>query len=327
MYRMDYRIRIGGEIIPLMSSVRITKDVTKLTDTATIVCPAVVNGRPLSFAGKVERWMPVSIELGYNGDLRKEFDGYVDRATIADGRIKIECADALILFKRVRIPDGEMKSPRLKDVVSRVVGEVNKENTENPIKVNCEYDYGYDKYTFSNCTSYDVMEKIQKECNPNIYIKDGTLNIVPPYTNSEGTAIYSMQDNIRKDGLKLKWKEEKDNPTKVVVTATGKDGSEVKGTYGDSGGNELKMSMKGKMSQDDVDKIAENIYRQKVYTGYEGSFGAWLIPFCDAGYTVEVRDKSEVIRGGRYWVSRVEVEMSSSGASRQVYIGCALRGA
>lgn len=325
MYIMDYRIRIGEKVIPLMSSVKIIKDVTKLTDTATVICPAVVNGRSLSFTKDVSRWMPVTIELGYNGKLEKEFEGYVDKVTTSDGRIRIECADALLNFKKVRVPDGEMKSPRLKDVLDRIVGEVNKHN-QDPLKVECKYDYGYDKYTFHNCTAYDVIDKVQKEGNPNIYVKDGTLHVEPPYTNSEGSAVYSMQDNIRKDGLKLKWKEEKDNPTKVIVTATGKDGSEVKGTYGEDGGNEVKMSMKGKMSVEDVRKIAESIYRQKVYTGYEGSFGAWLVPFCDAGYTVDVRDKSNVIRGGRYWVSRVEVEMSSAGASRQVYIGCALRG-
>lgn len=325
MYRMDYNISIGETVLPLLTSVKITKDVTKLTDTATIICPAVSHGRPLAFAKNLKKWQHVTIDLGYDGKLRREFDGYVEKITKNDGQITVECADAIILFKRVDMPNGEMKSPRLKDVLSRVIDEVNGSGIlGSRLSLNCQYDYGFDKFSFFNATAYDVIDKIQKEGMPNIYILNDVLHIVPTYTSSLGSAVYSMQKNIRKDGLSLKWREEDDSPLRVEVKASGKDGKTVTASFGKDGGNSVKINFTSSMSQEDAGKIAENIYNQKAYTGYEGSFGAWLIPFCDAGYTVDLRDDSKALKPGRYWVTSVVVEMSNQGGSRQVGIGRAI---
>ena len=64
MYRMDYSITVGELRLPLLTSVKIKKDVESLMDTATIVAPAVAHGMALAYAKVVALHQPVSIMLG-----------------------------------------------------------------------------------------------------------------------------------------------------------------------------------------------------------------------------------------------------------------------
>lgn len=328
MFLMSHKISIGGMVLPVLSSVKIRKDVAKLTDTATIVCPAISHGRPLAFVGSVQKWMPVTIDLGYDGELVNEFTGFVRSVAIEGNALKIECEDALLLFHRVDIPNGEMEKPRLGDILRKVVGHVNEyiaeEGLGEPITVDCLYDYGYDKFTFRNTTAYGVMEKIQKEGAPNIYLSGNVLHIVPQFTNTVGRAVYSLQRNVAKDGLKLSWKEEGDRSVYVKVTGVTKDGKKVTAVAGKKGDNKLEVKFGAITDQQSLQKIADNIHRAKTYTGYEGSFKGWLRPFCDAAYEVEIRDETKTMRAGRYYVTAVEVEFSPAGGVRTVSLGSVL---
>lgn len=329
MYKMDYEIRIGEMVLPILTSVKIRKDVTKLTDTATIVCPSVAHGRKLKFASQIAKWQQVTIRLGYDGKLRTEFEGYVKSVAVHDNQLNIECEDALLLFQRVTLPNMEMKDTTLKEVLEYVVEKVNdyirSEGLGEPLGINCAYSYGYDKFTFKDVTAYKFMELIQKEGKPNIYIRDSTLNILPQYTNPVGFASYDTKVNICKDGLKLKWRSEEDRNLIVKVTARKKTGEEIEAVVGKEGGDVIELKLNSIRSQEDLQKIAEGQYSQEVYTGYEGSFDSWLIPFCDANYTISVQDSANGIKSGSYYCLAIEVELSSSGGHRKVFLGARIR--
>jgi hypothetical protein len=331
MYRMDHMIRIGETVLPVLTSVKIEKDVTKLTDRATIVCPAVAHGRNLAYVKQIAKWQSVRIELGYDGKLREEFSGYVRSVSLDGGELTIECEDALLLFQRVDIPNGEMKDAPLKNVLEYVVGKVNdlirSEGLGEPLAIDCLYSYTYGKLTFHNSTAYEAMERIQKDGSPNIYIRGNVLHIVPQYTHSDGETRYSMQRNICKEGTSLKWKNEDDRPLYVEVTGQNTNGDKAEASKGRKGGNELSINM-GNCIKDtaSLQAIADNLYNSKSYTGYDGSFKTWLIPYCDAGYIVELSDNKKSVNPGRYYVQSVKVEYSRSGGSRVIGIGAAVTG-
>lgn len=330
MYRMSHEIRIGETVLPLLTSVKIRKDVTKLTDTATITCPAVSHGRNLAFVKGIAKWQRVSIKLGYDDRLETEFEGYVKSVATHENMLEIECEDALLLFQRVDIPDGELKNPTLAQVLEYVLGKVNDfirtEKLGEPLGLNCAYEYGYNKKAFLNETAYSVMESVQKEGLPNIFIHDNVLNIVPQFMETAGEATYSMQRNICKEGMKLKWRDANNEGLYVEVKGKNKEGKEVKATKGKPNtGNKLTVDFGSRITdQTSLETIADNIYRQKVYTGYEGDFAGWLVPFCDAGYLIRITDERDTLRAGRYYVTAVTVEYSSSGGKRTVSLGAVL---
>ena len=328
MFRMTYHIEVGGMPLPLLTSVKIRKDVKSLTDTATIVCPAVSHFRPLAIAKKVKKGQQVSIALGYDDLNYQEFEGYVKSVALGDNQLTIECEDPLYVFRRVDLPNGEKKDITLKQLLDYVLGEVNayirSEGLGDPLKLNCLYNYGYNTFRFVNATAYDFMDQIQKEGKPNIYIRDGVLNIVPQYTHTNGTARYSMQRNICRDGMKLKWREETDKQVYIVVKAKDVDGNEVEVATGKAGDTKIEIKLPGARDKASLQTIADNLYKSQVYTGYEGSFKGWLVPFCDAGYVAELTDAADELRSGRYYVEAVDVSFSSAGGVRTVRIGACI---
>lgn len=328
MLRMDHIISIGETVLPVLTSVKIVKDVAKITDTATIVCPAVSHGRPLSFASRLAKWQRVKIELGYDGKLATEFEGYVQSVAFDGGEVRIECEDPLSIFRRVDMPNGEMRKPTLKQLLDRTIGEVNsymsKEGLGGPLSVDCRYDYGYDKFTFKDCTAFHVLNKIQKEGAPNIRMRGDVLAITPQYADTDGEATYSMQRNIEKAAMNLKWRGESDRSLFVKVEGIAKDGTKTEATAGKRGENKLEIKFKTITDQKSLQAIADNILKSKIYTGYEGDFSAWLVPFCDAGYSVEIRDDKKALKSGRYFATKVEVEYSKNGGRRKVTLGAAL---
>ena len=328
MFRMTYHIEVGGMVLPLLTSAKIRKDVKSLTDTATIVCPAVSHFRPLAFVQNVKKGQRVSIALGYDDDNRQEFDGFVKSVALDDNQLTIECEDPLYVFRRVDIPNGEKTDVTLKQLLDYVLGEVNayirSEGLGEPLRLNCLYDYGYKTFRFVNATAYDFMDQIQKEGKPNIFISGGVLNIVPQYTHTNGTARYSMQRNICRDGLKLKWRDETDKQVYIEVKAKTEDGSEIIATAGKAGADALRLQFPTVKDKASLQTIADNLYKSKSYTGYEGSFCGWLVPFCDAGYVVELTDAANELRSGRYYVEAVEVSFSSAGGVRSVSLGASV---
>ena len=67
--------------------------------------------------------------------------------------------------------------------------------------------------------------------------------------------------------------------------------------------------------------IAKATLNSLVYTGYEGSFTGWLVPFCDAGYAAELIDTEEEFKNGTYYVTAVDIEYSPSGGKRKISLG------
>lgn len=330
MYRMSHEIRIGDTVLPILTSVKIRKDVTKLTDTATITCPAVSHGRNLAFVKGIAKWQRVSIKLGYDDRLETEFEGYVKSVATHENMLEIECEDALLLFQRVDMPNGEMKDATLKKVLEHVLAEVNsfisREKLGEPLGLDCSYEYGYDKKSFMNATAYSVIEEVQKDGLPNIYIRNHTLHIDPQFLTTTGEAVYSMQRNICKEGMKLKWRDANNEDLCVEVVGENNLGSAIKAIAGKkSSGNKISINQGNRITdQKSLQTIADNIYRLKAYKGYDGDFTAWLVPFCDAGYLVKITDERDTLKSGRYYVTGVTVEYSSNGGKRIITLGASL---
>ena len=325
MYRMDYSITVGALRLPLLTSVKIKKDVESLMDTATIVAPAVAHGKALAYAKVVALHQPVSIMLGYDGQLSNEFSGYVSSVVLEDNMLTIECEDALHLMRLVPMPDGQLKGVTVTSLLQQVVAKTNAYCSANGIAgtltLNCLYSYSYTTFNFVHATAYDVMEKIQKEGKPNIDIKDGVLRVFPQYTSPDGIAVYSLASNICKEGLKLKWRSVTDRKLLVIAKSKGKNGVALQATAGVAGGDTQKIDFSGIYDLASLQRIANETYNHQCFTGYEGSFCSWLVPFVDANYQARIIDESGLLQNGSYYVKSVETEFSSSGGIRTISLG------
>ena len=314
MYKMSWDIKIGGYRLKMVEKVSIKRSVELLADTATVTLPATVFNKTISIEDKIKVGDAVEIELGYNDDLKTEFKGYLKSIKTDGGSLTLELEDDIYLFRK-SVKDEEMKDANVKKILENICSQVG------GFSVSCDYDFTYDKFVINNATGYDVLKKIQDEASPNIYLKDKVLHVHPQYAEIFGEARYDFSKNIEREGTDLKYKSEDERKFLIVVEGTDETGATVSMEKGVTGGDKMTLKLPGVSSRSSLEQKAQSVLEQKVYTGYEGSFQTWLVPYVDAGYKVAITDPDYEVKNGTYYVISVETTFSKDGGVRKVTLG------
>jgi hypothetical protein len=312
MYDISWTVTIGKYELKMLESIKIMRSVEQLSDTAEIVLPGTLYNEAIEIESKIKRGDPVMILAGYDGNLVKEFSGYIERIGTDDGSIRLFCEDSIFKFRK-SVKNKEFVNPDVKQILNYVCEQVG------GFTLSCDYSFRYDKFVIDGKTGHEILKKIQEECRANIYVKESVLHVHPQYSEIFGSAKYSFQHNIEKS--ELQYKEAKDRIVEVVVEGKGRDGKVIRETAGATGGDKVTVKIDGVSNQSALKTLAEEHLKTKSYTGYSGSFTGWLLPFCDAGYKVSVNDKDYEFKNGDYYVLEVETSISSSGGSRKITIG------
>ena len=314
MYKMCWNIRIGGFRLRMVEKVSIKRSVELLSDTATITLPGTVFNKAINIEDKIKVGDDVEIKLGYNDNLKEEFKGYLKAIKTDGGSLTLELEDDIYLFRK-SVKDEEMKNASVKSILENISSQVG------GFSVSCDYDFTYDKFVINNATGYDVLKKIQDEASPNIYLKDKVLHVHPKYAEIFGEARYDFSRNIDREGTDLKYKSEDERKLLVVVEGTDETGATVSVEKGTTGGDKMTLKLPGVSSRSSLEQKAQSVLEQKVYTGYEGSFQSWLVPYVDAGYKVAITDPDYEIKNGTYYVISVETTFSKDGGVRKITLG------
>lgn len=314
---MCWKVTIGAYQLGMIESVEIVRSVELLSDTATITLPSAAFNKAFEINDKIKRGDAVKIELGYDDKLVTEFEGFLEQEPNTDnGSLILRCEDGLFQYRK------SLENVVLKNCsVSDVLNHVNKAIGGFTLK--CDYDFKYDKFVINNATGYDVLKKIQEEAKPNIYLKGNVLHVHPQYSEIFGKANYDFSKNI--ETADLKYRNAEDRKVLVTIEYNGKDGKLHKIEEGSTGGERVNLTG----GTGDIKSLilqAKNEHVKRVYTGYEGTFDSWLVPYCDAGYQVKIVDLDYEYKTGVYYVLEVKTTFSKSGGARTVKIGKKLSG-
>ena len=315
---MAYKIKIGEYSLSLLDQLTIRKSITSLEDSATIVVPAYYHNRTFNIEENVKVGDAVSIKIGYGTKeehLKEEFVGYVDKLTTEGGNITIECLDAMYLLKHKEMENGEHKNITVKSLLQKVADACGLAG------VSSEYEFTYSKFTIHNATAYVVLKKLQEEAKADVYIKDNVLHFNAPYSkvlNEGEPVLYDFARNI--ESSDLKYKNESDSRLQIELTYTDSNGKKVKKTFGKEGG-EKKTFKAGTVNTAEMEEKAKQIYDRYCFTGYEGGFTGWLLPYVEPTMSVKLNDSEYPDKNGVYYVAGTEVEFSSSGGRRKITLG------
>ncbi len=321
-YNLDWEIKFktGSKVynLGMLLECEIEKNVENLADVAVITLPETVLNQALKVKDKIGRGSEVTIKTGYNGDLKTEFIGFV-RDITTDGSLKIQCEDALFLFRR-GIKDKMLKPTSVKKIAEYVCSEIGE-----GYKVVVEGDLAYEKFVIHEATGYDVLMKLQEETKYNIYFntEKKELHIHPPFIEKKdnGYVIYCMQKNIEKSSLE--YKKAIDRKFELTIEKTKKDGTVVTEKIGQSGG-ETKTLKVGSLDAKSVKMRAEAEFKEFASDRYEGSFDTWLIPYCEPTYSAKIVDFDYPEQSAIYYVKATKVNISSSGGVRTITPGIKL---
>lgn len=321
MFTMDWNIifnNAGKKFkLGILAECEIECSVDNLADTATIILPEAVMNQVLNIENKIGRATQVMIQLGYDGDLKTEFEGYIQDITTNDSTLKIICEDALFLFRK-SVPDVELKPSSLKKIVQYLIDKIDPSFT-----LSCDFEISYEKFVIHQATGYDVLKKLQEETKANIYFDtmNKVLHVHAPYVEIGGVVKYSMQRNIEKSSLE--YKRAIDKKVEVTVESTDSKGKVKSITAGTTGGDKITLKV-GPMSEADMQKVAAAALKKNSFDGYSGSFDGWLIPFVKPTYSAIIEDKDYPYKDGRYYVIGVKTNFSESGGVRTITPGIKL---
>lgn len=318
MYKMSHNIRVGNYRLLLVESVHIMRSVETLADTAEVVLPGSVMNVAIEVEGKVKVGDAVTIELGYNGKLQREFEGYVQRIGTDGGSVTLECEDGLWRFRQ-GVKDRQYAGVDVKRVLQDMCDQCGGFGLE------CDYAFRYDKFVVKNATGYDVLKKVQEEVKPNIYLKGDVLHVHPKYSEVFGEAKYDFSRNIERGGTDLEYRRKEDRRVLITVEGEKKDGKKVTVEVGTTGGDRVTLRLPGATDEASLRRLGEQALAERCYTGYSGSFDSWLRPYCDAGYAVSLHDPDYEYKDGTYYVTAVEVSYSRGGGKRTITLGKRLK--
>ena len=316
-------IQLNGIRFQGVRSVSVKRSINQINSTATITMPTAAvlrtgdTQQKVEVAEQIKRGDSVVISLGYDSDNKEEFRGYITRINQRTPLV-VECEDNAYIFKKKNIKKT-YKNTNLQTIIRDLCEdlidadyEANDINIENLILATD---------TGEEVTRYLALERLKELLGIAIYFRaDGSLYAGLHYTPNYGSVKHSLGVNTRDDGSELKYHKADEQKIKIKAIYIDESGEKTEVEVGDEDGGLRTVYFSEISSRAELSKLAENAIKQYRYDGYEGSYNAFLQPFCQPGYSVELIDEQFPERSGTYYIDAVTVELSQSGGVRKIEI-------
>jgi hypothetical protein len=277
----------------------------------------------------------VRVLLGYNGDMRVEFEGFIKTMGLGMPLV-IEC-EGYVRQLRLNIHlDGHLDSVTAKELLLMAVGkmDIKKKKIAEPltdIDVVCPIDMEMADLKFTNADGVSCLNKL-KELSAGVltifFIDAKTLwcgLTYTPYTNNNdpfglGDVKYRLGYNCIKDnGLRERVPVEE---VQVMINSVLPTGQKIETkSQANYAKRKEKHVINNVTSQHTLTSFADEKQLQMNYTGYEGNINAFLQPFCGPGYQALIKDNRYPDKDGVYMVESTDVHFSVGGGRRNVEIG------
>lgn len=270
----------------------------------------------------------VIIRLGYNGDFKEEFRGFVKSKSLGMP-LEIACEGFSWLLRRNKI-SRFWKSISLKDLLREAITGIDRSYS---IQIECPVDFHLTNVYINNGNGCSLIDKIQQytdECLSCFFISPDTLYCGTIYnslvtgmnTLSSHQVAYRLGYNLPKENT-LRQRSAEMDKVNVSYSRQLSDGSFISRSS-DVFDNPTRTYSKvlNHIEDPDVLKLLakEKAYRLN-YNGYEGEVKAFLQPFADVGYSAHIVDDRYPERNGKYLVESVETHFGVNGARRNVELG------
>ena len=291
-----------------ITSVEIQSSWKMLTDTADIVFPRklkVFNGGSL-----LEYFSPgdeVSIELGYNNEYNKEFEGYIQNV----GRgvpVTIHCEDEMYKLKRKTVSYSK-RNVTLKQLLQDLCGDYEVVTSFG------ETELGAVRYP--NMTVSAILEDIRKKTGLYSYFKGKTLycgNVYSDKVELPEVRIFLERNAVSQD------LQQTDGDYEVTATAILKGGKKLEAKAGTKGAETVNLNYNDKDEKVTVEvlkKFAERYYESLKKQKYKGGVELFGIPVVEHGMIINLTSDITPEMNGKYYIEKVTKAFQDNATYRQ----------
>lgn len=258
----------------------------------------------------------VTIELGYNGIMNKEFEGFISRIN-PDTPYQLELEDAMFLLKREQVGNVSFKTTSLKELLAFLDVDIVDENMP---------DLALNNYAINNKTKAQVLRDLKDAYGIAIYFRDGELYAGLPFNEpnpllSEPVNI-ELQRNVANKS-RLQFRTEEDSKILIRAKSFQKDNSFITVDVGLEGGEIREwLAPPGITDRSQLEILALEQFEDVSYDGYSGSITLFGIPYCVHSQVANLSDLKFPERAGQYFIDHTKVSVDKrSGFRRELIIG------
>ena len=295
-----------------VNDLRIKRSIGSYVDTCTIKIPttAKLNTSSSPTEQAVYAFVAgdaITVDLGYNDEFKTEFKGFVSKIGYSTP-VEVECEGYSYLLKRKNI-NKSWKTTTLREVCEYITDGTGIKLSNAIPKLNLI------NYNVHNAPATKVLDNLIEQYKLVAYFNFDELYVGLEELASAGKVEYALGYNTV-DANSLKYQNADDVRLKVIAKTRKEQGAIEKYTCGDADGAVREIIVKNSDSLDQIKKCANDYLTQKKYTGFTGSFTAFLQPFASIGYSCKIIDTRYKERSGTYFLYSVEVTFGMNGARR-----------
>ena len=314
--RLIYDIRITTSsnkvlVFDYVNDVEVVSSFNMLTSTAKITLPRnyqVTNGVELK--SLISPGNKVSIQCGYNTTLNTEFIGVISRIDPSVPFV-IYCEDYMWYLKQVTISKS-YSSVTLKKLMNEIVPKSIK-------TVVVDVDLG--SFRINSATVSSVLDYIKQQYGIISYFRGETLYAAlggwsfDKYKKSAAKEVtVHFQKNMISESLEFRTK--LDAKVKVHASSVHADGTVIKYSVGDEGGDTRSLHLPNNLPLETVKNMAKESIDKFKIDGYSGSFTTFGEPFFEHGYAVNLINDLWPERNGRYRIDKTIMRSGTNGYRR-----------
>lgn len=301
--RLTIEQQLGGRkaVLDRISSAEISKTVETFGDKATVVIPR----RYGSEQGELKEFISVGdrvkLELGYNGELAVEFEGYI-REIESGFPMKLYLDDETFFMRQ----NSFVKS--WKEVTLREVLEYIALGYE----IEC-HEAKLGKFQIDNQSTLAVLRVLKEQYG--FYSAIRGRKLVCKFKFEMAVAkqvhVYDFEKNVKKGNLKYKRKEDKHIRIKAVSYS--RDGKKTTETVGskEQFATVKTLSYANKTAKE-LRELALAEYKRVSFDGFDGTVTGFGLPRTNAGDTLKLISAREPERNGKYLVESVTVRYGNA---------------
>ncbi len=338
MLVLESEITIGDYRFSGVHEVTIKRSIHSLSELATIKIPAMArvwqNGRAeaelVVTANQFAEGDAVTIRLGYGGDLRTEFIGFV-KQTMPGTPMTVTCEGYGWLLRRNTLApvNGETA---LKKLMQLAVSGLERGYQ---IHVACDVDLQIEGVRTEGKCGLEVIDAIRKATDNNItcfFVAPDVLwcgllheSLAREQLPAVGSSTYKMGANMLQEHKLAVHKQSGRAAIKYAKLKNKAEGY-IHGLAGvATAGKTPVVVLQQVGSSKELTRLAQEKIAAGNYEGYEGHFTAFLEPYVQPGMMITLIDDQKAIIAGDYVVEDVAVQFGKNGARRLVTPGRKIR--
>jgi hypothetical protein len=286
-----------------INEVEIEKSRRTLTNTAKITIARKLKifkaGELVDINTILKRGSAIEIQLGYDGNLRTMFSGFVTNVG-AKIDVVIDCQDEMWSLKQNSFTKAWSKKVKVSEIINYVY------NGPSQI-VDLEIG-GFVLKRESTAQALDKLRKYGLQC----YFDRGTLivDFAGVIHNQGKEVIYDFYKNIVENDLEYKRKD--DARIKVIGISKEHKGKKLEVIAGDNDG-EVHTLHYTNMDKDQLQKIVNSEIDKLKYDGFKGNFTTFGLPYIEPGDTAVLLDQDYPEHNGSYLVESVKINFGVGG--------------